>query len=386
MLYSLSNYRQNPTDKMNSSITYNKAYVQLIQNAIRFSQHKMIESRESFINVINSILLFDSETNAETSRSYDNIIHFVFAHCCSNYPNIAIFMVKHNMCTKEAFFSCYDGRTPLKNIFIRNYEVLLNCFIEKLEFFDELLVQSDDQHCLPLLYLHERDSNIRMLNCVFNSKHCTTEVLGKVCESSNKNVLQCWISNNREKLVKTLLESEKCTTDFVVSSYSNNDHYGFVYNGKMLKLMLESGKLPLDYFDEKIFNVIRCDWINTFLDSQYSNGKIIEKYFSNKTIRQVIICKILSHPKYSYLREIYNDDGTVKSVSVLAPVSAPASISTHGQKNMMEDQTDTDTVRQLKLENETLQLQVAQFKLENKILQLQITKCELEKQFASLEK
>lgn len=370
---------------MDNTITCDKNYVELIKNAIHCSQHKMIRSRESFINIINSILSFGNET----TQSYDPMINFVFAYCCSAFPKIAIFMVKNNMCTKESFFGYYEGSSLFKNIFLWRHDALINCFIENVEFLGEILVHSDKCKSLPLFYLHDSVSNIQMLKSILNSKHCTTETLGTVCESNNRNVLQHWISNGWDRFVKILLESEKCTTDFVVGSYSNNNRYGFVYyNNCMFKLILDSDKLPLDYFDENIFNVVNFNGINMFLDSQYSNEEIIKKYFSNIKIKKDNVCKILlSHAKFSHLAEKYNTDGTFKPVSL------------YEQKNVkivMTDEVDidtktcvgelTNTVQQLRLENNTLQLQVELTEIENKILQLQITRFELEKQMVPLEK
>lgn len=354
------------------AIVYNEDYTELIEHILKNSQYKMIESRESFDKIIDSIILFNNQIspNADPVQIRANMICYVFEVCCNFYPDVAMYILQNNMYSKESFFRLSYNMTLLEIIIKRNHYTLLDCLIEKLDFFDELLAYSGDNKSLPLIMLHDGNNGIHMFERILNSKHCTPEILKKVCKQTNRTVFEHWCFCGNRKLIEILLKSDKCTNDVIASSNREN-RYPFLMSNNLFELVLNLGKPLPDYFDAEIFHSVNSSQLTIFLDSQYSNEEIIEKYFSNITdpSRKIrpsegeYVRRILFHPKYSHLKEKYNTDGSIKLE--------------YNQKIKMKNEAETrieelvNIVEQLKLENELLQLQVTKYKLENEILQLQ---------------
>lgn len=304
------------------TIEYDENYVELIKHILKNSQYKMIESRESFDKIIDSMILFNNEIspNADIMQIRNNMICLVFITCCHLYPNVAMYILQNNMCSKELFFFHDNNMTPLEITIRQNHHELLNCWMEKLEFFDELLSYSDNNDSLPLFMLRNNDNGICMFKHILNSKHCTSEILKKVCKKNNKTVFEYWCYCGNGQLIEALLKSDKCTSDVIAGSNHEN-RYSFSMSNNLFELVLNSNRLSLDYFDAEIFHLLNSSQLTIFLNSRYSNEKIIEKYFSNitdpsrkkRSSEIVFVRKILTHLKFLHLEEKYNTDGSIKS-------------------------------------------------------------------------
>lgn len=282
--------------------------INMLESIIHYSKDKMIESRESFDKVIEFV------SSCKNDIATDDVRELIFHISCNLYPKIAIFMMDNNMCTKETHFTKFDGRTPLQVAIQFERVKLVEYFIENLEYFDELLVIEGDRS-LPALYLITNSApGIKILEHILKSKHCTVQTIENIHDHIHKRNMVAYYVETHDKLFKTLLDSEKCTSKAILVCPT------FVFrNGPILKLVLESGKLPHDYFENylEIFEYSNGP-VKVFMDSQYCNEQLVEKFFAIRLERLIIsnrhICvtRILAHPKYLHLEKKYDLDGNIK--------------------------------------------------------------------------
>lgn len=282
--------------------------IDMLESIILYSKDKMIESRESFDKVIEFV------SSCKNDIATNDVRELIFHISCNLHPKIAIFMMDNNMCTKETHFTKFDGCTPLQTAIQFERVELVEYFIENLEYFDELLVVKGERS-LPALYLITNSaSGVKILEHILKSKHCTAQTIENIHDHIHKRNMVAYYVETHDKLFKTLLDSEKCTANAILVCPT------FVFrNAPTLKLVLESGKLPHDHFENylEIFKYPN-EPVKVFMDSQYCNEQLIDKHFGTGLEGYSLINKrwnvsrILTHCKYSYLEKKYNLDGSIK--------------------------------------------------------------------------
>lgn len=330
--------------------------ITMLESIIYYYKDKMIESRESFNKVIEFVI------SCKNDIAFHDVQELIFHISCNLYPKIAIFMMDNNMCTKETHFTKFDGRTPLQSAIQFEHVKLVEYFIENLEYFDELLV-IEGENSLPALYLITNSTpGVKILEHILKSKHCTEQTIENAHGlSCGRNVVAYYAdyTNIHDGLFKTLLDSEKCTLNAILVCPT------IVFRNPLsLKMVLESGKLPDNYFENylEIFKYPN-EPLKIFMDSQYCNDQLVEKHFGTGlegyTLinKQSNVSRIFAHVKYSHFAKKYDLDGTVKSE--------------YRQQMIKNDYEE----RIVSLQNN---LELAHVKIQ--MLNLQVEKSEIEKQ------
>lgn len=326
-----------------------------IENILECSKNEMIRSLESF-NIAFEFILMVSHTNA---RKY--VQDIVFNISCIDYPDIAIFMIKNNLYTKETLTMLHNGTTNLHNVIRNGHLELVKCLDQYVEYFDELLMLKNDNGTYPMFCPHYSPRKNEILEYLLKSAHFTEQTL-KLRLSTGTNLLYVTYegtpSIEQETQATLILNSEKCTRDVIF------DANGELPFGKicptLFKLILNSKLLPDDYFlhDMGIFN--RSErMIKLFLDSPYSNDEIIKKYLKNPLLcynKHTTINHILSHPKFLHLAK-------------------------NGVSNSYIETNDN-----LETHINELQCTIEQMSIENEILKLTVKKLELEKETVEMKK
>lgn len=314
------------------------------------------------INLINDTI--ETVRKFNTEITYSHVLNLIFAIACKNYPSVAIFIMGNKTYSKETFTTFYNdltqkhahAQTPL-HIAISNENVeLVKCFVEQLEYFNELLVIENRDCFPPLYYIKNTVEGAKMLGHILESQHCTEKIL-KNNSPLRSNIFQYYVDYAHHALLTKLLESEKCTADVIICDH--NAFY-FVKDITIFALVLGSGKLPLDYFFDKIdIFGYKNERRKIFVDSPYCNDAIVEKFFayasqSNQKSDAMCVKYILAHLKYSHLAEKYNNNGTIKHKLEI-------------KKNADDLQYVDNSVL---LENQILKCQIQKLELENKMLLL----------------
>lgn len=300
----------NPIEKMTSQIPANddNHFLVTLRNIMHYSKDKMIESRESFDKVIEFIISYKDDMTAH------DLQELIFFMSCTFYPKVAIFMMENNMCPKEIHFTLFQSQIPLQMAIKSGHVELVEYFIENLEYFDDLLVISDFGSIPALYSITNSVSGVKILEHILKSKHCTEQTIESIFDHRYKRNVVAHYSYVHDKLLKTLLDSEKCTAKAILVCPSD-----VFRNPLTLKLVLESGKLPDNFFENylEIFEY-PTESVKVFMDSQYCNEQLVERHFGTGlegytlTNKHSHVSRILAHPKYSHLAKKYDLDGTIK--------------------------------------------------------------------------
>lgn len=290
-------------------IAHDQHLLNLIESIMYYSKDKMIESIESFNKVIENITLYKDDI--PTNDLQDLIFHI----SCKSYPKVAIFMMENNMCSKETHFTKYDNFIPLQTAIVFEQVELVKYFSENLEYFEELLIIGDSKSWPSLWLIANNLNGIPILELILKSEHCTVQILKhKYDYLYGYNTLSQYADVSGE-LFKLMLESEKCTLDVILGNPS------VVFrNAETFKMVLDSGKLPDDYFDNYLEIFDYPNWpFDVFLNSKHCTERLVGKYLS--TLKEIIdlhpnkridISRILVHPTYAHFAEKYNSNGTIK--------------------------------------------------------------------------
>lgn len=358
--------------------TYEPRFIFMVKN--------LFQSFSTDIDPLETI----SKTKTMMTLAYPHMTHgdirnLIFYIACSSRPEIAMCMMNNNMYTKKTFTTFYNTLTPLGVAIANGYVELVKCFIEKLEYFEELLLfeNSSSPSFPPLFVIGNSPNGIKILEHILNSKHCTEKTFeykwsrsSHAINCSNRNVLTHFINCDKLSLVRTLLNSNKCTTDVVIDAFSKCD---IARNTSMFSLILKSDKLPLDYFGNRIgiFMNESVPVINTFLNSKYCNDAIVEEYFrfvSNfprpDCVQTNCTPLILAHPKYLHLSAKYNADGSTRTGTDCEqnPNNDPIEKRLEDLQRVVEHLTHD--MKCLALDNAILKIQFQKLEVENKILSL----------------
>lgn len=299
-------------DEPDTVFKYEGRVVTLIHKILECSDKAMIKSLDNFNRILELLLSYD---NTFTIEYVQDIIFFI---SCSSYPSVTIFMLKNGLYTKTTLTTFYSKsyRTPFHEVVINNNDLLIKHF-GRIEYFGELLVLTRDDDDYPPIYLISPD-NPTMMKSILESEYCTEHTL-KIRMDSN--IFGYYYSQNNYNVLEQLLESEKFTSECIVSPYANgNRDLDKIMNSPLFGLVVKSNKLPIDFFVGNEYNFYGpLSNINLFLDSQYCNINIVEEFINkypyktaHKSQYESALTCILLHPKYSHLSEKYNCNGTVK--------------------------------------------------------------------------
>lgn len=325
-------------------VSYSDTLVNLITHIVGYSKISMVYSLESFNDITNIIMQL-------TKHPREDIIKLIFYVSCKLYPSVAIFMTNNNMFSKIIYMTVFSeftflrGFTPLQIAIMNDHMDLVNCFIEKLKYFNELLVLTTEKVDPPLFLMNENQH--KMLENILESEHCTESTLEcKGLQGTNVLSHYCQHVQKYSSLIETLLKSKKCTS-VIINSCD-------LKNFDVFELFLKSGRVPTDNCTEDYVKVFNMDWDYTklFIESQYCDDQIVEKmfnYFTEMKLSNPNIENILGHLKYAHLSTKYNSDGSVKIV--------------HDNQTVSNDLID-----ELTLEIEILELQVKKLEFENQLL------------------
>lgn len=357
----------NAVNKMTSkTIAHDQHLLNLIESIMHYSKDKMIESVESFNKVIDIIIFYKDDITT------NDLQELIFHVSCKSYPKVAIFMMENNMCSKETHFTKYNDFIPLQTAIKCEQVELVKYFVENLEYFGELLIVGDSKSRPPLWLIADNPNGILMLKLILKSEHCTVQTLKHKYEYPYGSNALSWYADItgdvNNKLFKTMFESEKCTLDVILDCPS------VVFrNAITFKMVLDSGKLPLDYFENylEIFNYPNQPFY-VFLNSEYCNEQLVEKYlFTLKDIRvlypnkPINISRILIHPTHAHFAEKYNSNGTIK------PGYEESKINNALEQRVISLKNDVECV---KLDNQILSVQVEKLELEKQLLMAQLNK------------
>lgn len=326
---------------------YDEHTISLVWNNVCSFSKNPNESIEIFLE--NTIMMVTRLDNL-SQESASNLIFYV---ACCTCANIAIYMFNNNMYTKKTFTTFYNNLTPLHNAIIGKNIELIKCFAENLEYFNELLFLKKENYTISFFTISNNEKGSDILECMTNSTY-TSEETFKHCPYSleNNNIFHLFVMSSEYHLAIRLLKSEKCTYDVI----KNKNKFYFMKHPVMFIPILESGKLPLDFFKNSTCVFYSNDQnINAFINSKYCNDQIVEAYLANalkckNTPYARFVPVLLTHFKYLHLSKKYNIDYFINSENK--------------QKVVVER-----CVSNLLDENEELKQENEKLKIENELLE-----------------
>lgn len=340
---------------------YEERTINLVCSILEFADKNWIESFHNYYLILESLMTYDETFTKDYLR---DIMFFV---SCSLFPNIADFMLECCLYTKQTLTTFYSDKvsTPLEQAIRKNHVQLVERFAQ-IGYFGKLLVLCSPNADPPIFLIQAE--NHQMMKIILESKYCTKKTLKT--QNGTYTVFGHYLRYDMQFIVRELLKSEKCTTEHIISSNQNDLNNIMCKN--CFELILESNKLPMDFFvnNPPTFYGLEAN-INSFLNSQYCTVDIVEKFINESCLKvknvdayNSALEYILSHPKYSHLKEKYNMDGSVK--------------------NEFKQKDELNAINVINERFEEMSNIIKSLQCEIQILGLRIDKMELEKNMSTL--